>query len=426
MYWLCEHTSLKNFRVHLSYVDSSYVTKDLLNPTAEEKKQIRELIGGCEIGSNDHHIRKEDFDCETNCGKVDTSAAVCSTDQDMCDEAEYVHPTAELGAVSPETHPRRDAAHVDIALSSKTPLKAFGGNVVKGDIFQPSSPKNGSVIRETDIRETAFQESAFVETVIRETAKPETARGENAVNDTEPIISSCPSFSLDITQLRTPTQKSVHNDIEEMNSNTNLGKVDPAIDELDSTIEKLKLEKELEKSAFEDRLKAFEEQSKRMCELNEARFRAMEEQNRRLLNDNEILRANMVDTSIPTHTQIYSDPKNLEKIDAWTSMHLTKLQNEGKKSKVKSPNSMTKRIKDRTVLGDRKAKDITPPLEKKELKGRTEIQYVEVAEYDQELNVEKVNEKTFKGLDARYHAVSKASGHLRSLVSSHCNNGPAR
>ncbi|KAL6501615.1 hypothetical protein OROGR_026748 [Orobanche gracilis] len=483
-YWLCEHTCLvkpsrkvlfprfmkwdlqkllkRNFRVHLSYVDSSYVTKDLLNPTAEEKKKIRELVGGCGIGSNDHHIRKENFDCETDCGKVDTSAAVCSTDQDMCDEAEDIHPTAELGADSPETHRRRDAAHVDIASSSKTPLKASGGNVVKGDIFQPSSFKNGStVFRETTIRETAFQESAFGETVIRETTKPETAEGDKAVKDTEPIISSCPSFSLDITQLRTPTQKSVHNDVDEMNSNTNLGKVDPAIDEVDviidewqpqnldlpedsdlnintgglqlcirgtdleSTIEKLRLEKELEKAAFEDRLKAFEEQSKRMCELHEARFRAMEEQNRRLLNDNEILRANMVDTSIPTHTQIYSDPKNLEKIDAWTSMHLAKLKNEGKKSKVKSPNSMTKRIKDRTVIGDRKAKDITPPLEKKELKRRTEIQYVEVEEYDKELNVEKVNEKTFKGLDARYHAVSKASGRLRSLVSSHCNNGPA-
>ncbi|KAL6532807.1 hypothetical protein OROGR_013767 [Orobanche gracilis] len=418
-YWLCEHTCLvkpsrkvlfprfmkwdlqkllkRNFRVHLSYVDSSYVTKDLLNPTAEEKKKIRELVGGCGIGSNDHHIRKENFDCETDCGKVDTSVAVCSTDQDMCDEAEDIHPTAELGADSPETHRRRDAAHVDIASSFKTPLKASGGNVVKGDIFQPSSFKNGStVIRETTIRETAFQESAFGETV-----KPETAGGDKAVKDTEPIILSCPSFSLDITQLRTPTQKSVHNNVEEMNSNTNLGKVDPAIDEVDviidewqpqnldlpedsdlnintgglqlcirgtdleSTIEKLKLEKELEKAAFEDRLKAFEEQSKRMCELHEARFRAMEEQNRRLLNDNEILRANMVDTSIPTHTQIYSDPKNLEKIDAWTSMHLAKLKNEGKKSKVKSPNSMTKRIKDRTVIGDRKAKDITPSLEKK-------------------------------------------------------------
>ncbi|KAL6571011.1 hypothetical protein OROGR_000561 [Orobanche gracilis] len=471
IYCLCEHTCLvkpsrkvlfprfmkwdlqklikRNFRVHLSYVDSSY-------------KKIRELIEGCGIGSNDHHIRKEDFDCETDCGKVDTSAAMCSTDQDMCDEAEDIHPTAELGGDSPETHRRRDAAHVDIASSSKTPLKAFGGNVVKGDIFQPRSFKNGStVIRETAIRETAFQESAFGETVIRETAKPETAKGENAIKDTEPIISSCPSFSLDITQLRTPTQKSVHNDIEEMNSNTNLGKVDPAIDEVDviidewqpqnldlpedgdlnintgglklcirgtdleSTIEKLKLEKELEKAAFKDRLKAFEEQSKQMCELNEARFRAMEEQNRRLLNDNEILRANMVDTSIPTHTQIYSDPKNLEKIDAWTSMHLAKLKNEGKKSKVKSPNSMTKRIKDIAVIGDRKAKDITSSLEKKELKRRTEIQYVEVEEYDKELNVEKVNEKTFKGLDARYHAVSKASGHLRSLVSSHCNYGPA-
>ncbi|KAL6501721.1 hypothetical protein OROGR_026854 [Orobanche gracilis] len=484
-YWLCEHTCLvkpsrkvlfprfmkwdlqkllkRNFRVHLSYVDSSYVSyRRSVKPNSRREKKIRELVGGCGIGSNDHHIRKENFDCETDCGKVDTSAAVCSTNQDMCDEAEDIHPTAELGADSPETHRRRDAAHVDIASNSKTPLKASGGNVVKGDIFQPSSFKNGStVIRETTISETVFQESAFGETVIRETAKPETAGGDKAVKDTEPIISSCPSFSLDITQLRTPTQKSVHNDVEEMNSNTNLGKVDSAIDEVDviidewqpqnldlpedsdlnintsglqlcirgtdleSTIEKLKLEKELEKVAFEDRLKAFEEQSKRMCELHEARFRAMEEQNRRLLNDNEILRANMVDTSIPTHTQIYSDPKNLEKIDAWTSMHLAKLKNEGKKSKVKSPNSMTKHIKDRTVIGDRKAKDITPPLEKKELKRRTEIQYVEVEEYDKELNVEKVNEKTFKGLDARYHAVSKASGRLRSLVSSHCNNGSA-
>ncbi|KAL6518684.1 hypothetical protein OROHE_017734 [Orobanche hederae] len=156
--------------------------------------------------------------------------------------------------------------------------------------------------------------------------------------------------------------------------------------------------------------------------MNEARFRDLEEQDRRLVTDNENLRANLVDTAIPTHTQIFSDPKNLEKIDELTNMHIANITNEGKKTKVNSPNSMTKRIKVRTVIGDRKANDITPTREKKDLKRIAEIPYVEVEEYDDELNVEKVNENPFKGLDERYHAIRKASSHLRSLVARHCSN----
>ncbi|KAL6584804.1 hypothetical protein OROMI_004093 [Orobanche minor] len=129
-YCLCEHTSLvepsrkvlfprfmkwdlqkllkRRFRVHLSYIDSSYVTKDLLNPTVEEKKNIRELIGGCWIGFNEHRIIQEDVDCETDCGKVETSAAVCSTDQDICDGGENIHLTnfvKEKGAGLHIEHP---------------------------------------------------------------------------------------------------------------------------------------------------------------------------------------------------------------------------------------------------------------------------------------------------------------------------------
>ncbi|KAL6501249.1 hypothetical protein OROHE_024896 [Orobanche hederae] len=135
------------------------------------------------------------------------------------------------------------------------------------------------------------------------------------------------------------------------------------------------------------------------------------------------MRANLVDTAIPTHTQIYSDPKNLVKMDELTNMHIAKITNEGKKTKVNSPNSMTKCIKVRSVIGDRKAKEITPTRGKRDLKGIAEIPYVEVEEYDDELNVEKVNENPFKGLDERYHAVRKASGHLRSVVASLCSNG---
>ncbi|KAL6579269.1 hypothetical protein OROMI_009485 [Orobanche minor] len=104
-------------------------------------------------------------------------------------------------------------------------------------------------------------------------------------------------------------------------------------------------------------------------------------------------------------------------------MYIDKISTEGKKSKWNSPNSMTKRIKARTVLGDRKAKDITPTRGKRDLQRIAEIPYVEVEEFEAELNVEKVNENPFKGLDERYHAVRKASGHLRSVVASHCSNG---
>ncbi|KAL6535960.1 hypothetical protein OROHE_012804 [Orobanche hederae] len=401
-YWLCEHTSLvepsrkvlfprfmkwdlqkllkRIFRVHLSYIDSSY---------------------------------------------VETSAAVCSTDQDISDGGENIHLTAELGADSNETHPKPgamsfDVVHGDIASSSRTPFKAFGGSVVEGDIVQPSSLKNGrSVIREEAIREDEVLESAFGETLIPETAECEKADVAAGVKDKEPIISSCPSFSLDITQLRTPKKDQPLKDTEVIVIDSNLGKADPAIDEVDviidewepqnvelpneadmniksgplklcihrndleSTIEKLKLEKEREKAAFEERLKAFEEQNKRICELNEARFRALEEHNRRLVTDNEIPR----------------------------------------KTKVNSPNSMTKRIKARTVIGDRKPKDITPTRGERDLKRIAEIPYVSVEEFDDELNVGRVNENPFKGLDKRYHAVRKASDHLRSVVASHCSNG---
>ncbi|KAL6500959.1 hypothetical protein OROHE_025156 [Orobanche hederae] len=139
--------------------------------------------------------------------------------------------------------------------------------------------------------------------------------------------------------------------------------------------------------------------------------------------DNESLRANLMDTAIPTHTQIYSGPQNLEKVDELTNMYIAKISTEGNKSKGNSPNSMTKRIKARTVLGVRKAKDITPTRGKRDLQRIAEIPYVEVEEFEAELNVEKVNENPFKGLDERYHAVRKASGHLRSVVASHCSNG---
>ncbi|KAL6512890.1 hypothetical protein OROHE_019680 [Orobanche hederae] len=325
-----------------------------------------------------------------------------------------------------------DVVHGDIASSSRTPFKAFGGNVVEGDFVQPSSLKNGgSVIREEAIGEDEVLESAFGDTSPkRPNVKKSMWQQDQPPNETEVIV-----------------------------SDTNIGKTDPAIDEVDviidewepqnvelpneadmniksgplqlcirrndleSTIENLKLEKEREKAAFEERLKAFEEQSNRICELNEARFRDLEEQNRRLVTDNENLRASLVDTAIPTHTQIYSDPKNLEKMDELTNMHIAKITNEGKKTKVNSPNSMTKHIKARTVIGDRKAKDITPTRGKRDLKRIAEIPYVEVEEYDDELNVEKVNGNPFKGLDERYHAVRKASGHLRSVVASHCSNG---
>ncbi|KAL6585000.1 hypothetical protein OROMI_004289 [Orobanche minor] len=412
------------------------------------RKKIREVIGGCGNGSNEHRISPESVDCETDCGKVETSAAMCSTDQDISDGGENINLTAELGADSNDTHPKPgamsfDHVHGDIASSSRTPFKAFGVNVVEGDSVQPSSLKNGrSVIREEAIREDEVLESAFGETFIPETAKCEKPDVATGVKDKEPIISSCPSFSLDITQLRSPKKDQPTNDTEVIVIDSNLGKADPAIDEVDviidqwepqneelpneanmniksgpfklcirhndleSTIEKLKLEKEREKAAFEERLKAFEEQTKRICELNEARFRALEEHNIRLVIDKETLRANFVDTANTTHTQIYSDPKNLEKIDELANIHLAKITTEAKKTKVNSPNSMTKRIKARTVIGDRKPKDITP-----------------TKEFDDELNVERVNENPFKGLNERYHAVRKASGHLRSVVARHCSNG---
>ncbi|KAL6536843.1 hypothetical protein OROHE_012427 [Orobanche hederae] len=77
-------------------------------------------------------------------------------------------------------------------------------------------------------------------------------------------------------------------------------------------------------------------------------------------------------------------------------MHIAKITNEGKKTKMNSPNSMTKRIKVRIVISDRKAKDITPTRGEKDLKRRDEIPYAEVEEYDDELNVEKVHENPFK------------------------------
>ncbi|KAL6500416.1 hypothetical protein OROHE_025782 [Orobanche hederae] len=334
---------------------------------------------------------------------------LCSTDQDVSDGGENIHLTAELGADSNETHPKPgamsfDDVHGDIASSSRTPFKAFVGNVVEGDIVQPSALKNGrSVIREEAIREDEVLECASGETLIPETAECEKADVAAAVKDKEPIISSCPSFSLDITQMRTPKKDQPPNDTEVI-----------VID---------KLEKEREKAAFEERLKAFEEQTKRICELNEARFRALEEHNKRLVTDNENLRANFVDTAIPTHTQIYLDPKNLEKMDELTNIHLAKITTEGKKTNVNSPNSMTKRIKARTVIGDRKPKDITPTRGERYLKRIAEIPCVPVEKFDDELNVERVNQNPFKGLDESYHAVRKASGHLRSVVASHCSNG---
>ncbi|KAL6586162.1 hypothetical protein OROMI_002806 [Orobanche minor] len=84
---------------------------------------------------------------------------------------------------------------------------------------------------------------------------------------------------------------------------------------------------------------------------------------------------------------------------------------------------MTKRIKAQTVIGDRKPKDITPTRGERDLKRIAEIPYVQVEECDDELNVERVNENPFKGLDERYHAVRKASGHLRSVIAGHCSNG---
>ncbi|KAL6497580.1 hypothetical protein OROHE_027209 [Orobanche hederae] len=450
-YWLCEHTSLvepsrkvlfprfmkwdlqkllkRIFRVHLSNIDSSYVTKDLLNPTAKEKKNKRSNWGGGN-GSNEHRISPEAVDCETDCGKVETSAAVCSTDQDISDGGENIHLTAELGADSNDTHPKPgamsfDAVHGDIASSSRTPFKAFGGNVVEGDIVQPSSLKNGrSVICEEAIREDEVLESAFGETLIPETT-----------NVKKPMC-------LDITQLWSPKKDQLPNDTKVIVIDSNLGKADPAIDEVDVIIDErepqnVELPNEADMNIKSGPLKlcirrndlestiekAFEEQTQRICELNEARFRALEEHNRRLVTDNENLRANFVDTAIPTHTQIYSDPKNLEKIDELANIHLAKITTEGKKTKVNSPNSMTKRIKARTVIGDRKPKDITPTRGERDLKRIAEIPYVPVEEFDDELNVERVNENPFKGLDERYHAVRKASGHLRSVVVSHCSNG---
>ncbi|KAL6585984.1 hypothetical protein OROMI_002628 [Orobanche minor] len=233
-YWLCEHTSLVE--------PSSKVTKDLLNPTAEEKK-IRELIGVCGIGSNEHRISQEDVECETDCEKVETTAAVCSTDQDISDGGENIHLTAELGADSNETHLKPgamsfDAVHGDLSSSSSTPFKAFGGNVVEGDIVQPRSLKNGrSVIREDAIREDEVIESAFGETLIPEMAECEKADVATGGKDKEPIISICPLFSLDITQLRTPKKDQPSNETEVIVSDSNLRKADPAIDEVDVIID---------------------------------------------------------------------------------------------------------------------------------------------------------------------------------------------
>ncbi|KAL6573656.1 hypothetical protein OROHE_002115 [Orobanche hederae] len=430
-YWLCEHTSLVE--------PSRKVTKDLLNPTAEEKKKIREVIGGCGNGSNEHRISPEAVDCETDCGKVETSAAVCSTDQDISDGGENIHLTAEHGADSNDTHPKPgamsfDDVHGDIDSSSRTPFKAFGGNVVEGDIVQPSSLKNGrSVIREEAIREDEVLESSFGETLIPEMAeceKTDVATGDQPPNDTEVIVIDSNLIKADpaidevdvIIDEWEPQNVELPNEAD-MNIKSGPLKLCIRRNDWESTIEKLKLEKEREKAAFEERLKAFEEQTKRICELNEARFRALEEHNRRLVTDNENLRANVVDTAIPTHTQIYSDPRNLEKIDELANIHLAKITTEGKKTKVNSPNSMTKRIKARTVIGDRKPKDITPTRGERDLKRIAEIPYVPVEEFNDELNVETVKENPFKGLDERYHAVRKASGHLKSVVASHCSNG---
>ncbi|KAL6501248.1 hypothetical protein OROHE_024895 [Orobanche hederae] len=265
-YWLCEHTSLvepsrkvvfprfmkwdlqkllkRNFRVHLLYIDSSYVSYErFVKPNCRREKKIREQYGGCGIGSNEHCIIQEDVDCETDCGKVETSAAVCSTDQDICDGGENIHLTAELGADSNETHLKPgamsfDAVHGDIASSSRTLFKEFGGTVVEGDIVQASSLKNGrSVIREEAIREDEVLEYAFGETLIPKTAECEKTDVATGVKDKEPIILSCPSFSLDITQLRTPEKDQPPNETEVIVSDTNLGKTGPAIDEVDVIID---------------------------------------------------------------------------------------------------------------------------------------------------------------------------------------------
>ncbi|KAL6586161.1 hypothetical protein OROMI_002805 [Orobanche minor] len=369
-YWLCEHTSLvepsrKVLFPRFMKWDLQKLLKRIfryerfVKPNCRREKKIREVIGGCGNGCNERRISPEAVDCETDCGKVETSAAVCSTDQDISDEGANVHLTTELGADSNDTQPKPggmsfDHVHGDIASSSRTPFKAFGGNVVEGDSVQRSSLKNGRfVIREEAIREDEVLESAFGETLIPGTAKCEKPYVATGVKDKEPIISSCPSFSLDITQLRSPKKDQPTNDPEVIVIASNLGKADPGIDEVDviidqwepqneelpneadmniksgplklcisrndleSTIEKLKLEKEREKAAFEERLKAFEEQTKRICELNGSRFRALEEQNRRLVIDNETLRANFVDTANTTHTQIYSDPKTWTKLMNW-------------------------------------------------------------------------------------------------------------
>ncbi|KAL6531845.1 hypothetical protein OROMI_028208 [Orobanche minor] len=438
-YWLCEHTSLvepsrkvlfprfmkwdlqkllkRIFRVHLSYIDSSY------------RKKIREVIGGCGNGCNEHRISPEAVDCETDCGKVETSAALCSTDQDISDGGANVHLTAELGADSNDTQPKPggmsfDHVHGDIASSSRTPFKAFGGNVVEGDSVQRSSLKNGrSVIREESIREDEVLESAFGETLIPGTKDQPTNDPELIVIDSNLGKADPAIDEVDVIIDQWEPQNEELPTEADMNIKSGPLKLCIRRNDLESTIEKLKLEKEREKAAFEERLKAFEEQTKRICELNESRFRALEEQNRRLLIDNETLRANFVDTANTTHTQIYSDPKNLDKIDELANIHLAKITSEAKKTKLNSPNSMTKRIKARTVVGSRKPKDLTPTRGERDLKRIAEIPYVQVEECDAELNVERVNENPFKGLDERYHAVRKASDHLRSVIAAHCSNG---
>ncbi|KAL6529064.1 hypothetical protein OROHE_014808 [Orobanche hederae] len=385
-YWLCEHTSLvepsrKVLFPRFMKWDLQRLLKRIfryerfVKPNCRREKKTREVIGGCGNGSNEHRISPEAVDCETDCGKVETSA-VCSTDQDISDGGENIHLTAELGADNNDTQPKPgamsfDHVHGDIASSSRTPFKAFGGNVVEGERVQRSSLKNGrSVIREEAIREDEVLESAFGETLIPETAKCEKPYVATVVKDKEPIISSCPSFSLDITQLRSPKKDQPTNDTEVIVIDSNLGKADPAIDEVDVIIDQLEPQNE---------------------ELpNEADMNIKSERlkhNRRLVIDNETLRANFVDTANTTHTQIYSDPKNLDKIDELANIHLAKITTEAKKTKVNSPNSMTKRIKARTVIGDRKPKDITPTRGERDLKRIAEIPYVLVEEFDDELNV---------------------------------------
>ncbi|KAL6587917.1 hypothetical protein OROMI_000895 [Orobanche minor] len=131
-----------------------------------------------------------------------------------------------------------DAVHGEIASSSRTPFKAFGGNVVEGDIVQPSSLKNGrSVIRDEAIREDEVLEFASGETIFHETVARKKAIAATTIKDTEPIISSCLSFSLDITQLRNLKKDQPPNKTEGIVSDTNLGKTDPAIDEVDIIID---------------------------------------------------------------------------------------------------------------------------------------------------------------------------------------------